>query len=98
MTKSAFSEAYGVFRDLLRDLRAENGLTQRELARRLRVPQSFVSKYETGERRLDYVETAVVCEALKVELEEFARLFQGRLAGGAQSGPRPAGRTGTRRQ
>ena len=44
--------------------RKSRGLTQVELARRLSRPQSFVSKYESGERRLDVVEYMEVMEAL----------------------------------
>ncbi len=41
--------------------RREASLTQLELARRLNRPQSFVSKYESGERRLDVIEFSEVC-------------------------------------
>lgn len=40
------------------------GLTQAELAEALGRPQSFVSKYEQGERRLDVVEFVLVCQAI----------------------------------
>jgi transcriptional regulator with XRE-family HTH domain len=53
---------------LLRELREEQGLTQNEVAKRLRSPQSFVSKYESGERRLDLPELHAVADALGVEL------------------------------
>jgi transcriptional regulator with XRE-family HTH domain len=43
------------------------GLTQVELAKRLRKPQSYVSKYETGERRLDVPEFIRVCRCLKAD-------------------------------
>lgn len=49
---------------LLRELRRGAGLTQVEVARRLDVPQSFVSKYESGERRLDVIELRHVAEAI----------------------------------
>lgn len=42
-------------------------LTQAELADRLGRPQSFVSKYETSERRLDVLELVEVCEALGID-------------------------------
>ena len=41
---------------LLRDIRREASLRQVELAKRLGKPQSFVSKYESGERRLDLLD------------------------------------------
>ena len=49
------------------EVREHQGLTQAELAKRLGKHQSFVSKYESGERRLDVVEFVAVCEALGVE-------------------------------
>jgi transcriptional regulator with XRE-family HTH domain len=60
---------------LLRIVRNETGLSQNALARKLAVPQSFVSKYESGERRLDLLEIRRICKALKLNLTEFvARL------------------------
>lgn len=46
--------------------RREAGITQMELSRALGKPQSFVSKYESGERRLDVIEFITICEALGV--------------------------------
>ena len=57
---------------LLRDARIGTGLTQAEVAGRLGVPQSFVSKYETGERRLDVGEVQAICRVLGLSLVEFA--------------------------
>ena len=73
--KSAFTYANGQFRSLLKALRLEKGLSQADLAKRLAQPQSYVSKYETGERRLDFVETAQVCEALEIGIAKFAAHF-----------------------
>jgi len=50
-------------------------MSQLDLASKLGMPQSFVSKYETGERRLDFVETILVCEALGMTIQEFAKRF-----------------------
>lgn len=79
MFKAKFTPADDVFRRLLKELRTERKLTQRQMARRLKVPQSYVSKYETGERRLDFVETVYVCRALEMSIDEFAKLFSQRL-------------------
>jgi transcriptional regulator with XRE-family HTH domain len=73
------SQAEDIFRDLLKDLRLDKNLTQSDLAGRLGLPQSYVSKYETGERRLDFVETFFVCEALGITVEEFAKLFSSKV-------------------
>lgn len=51
-------------RALLLDARKRSGLTQRQLAEILRRPQSFVSKYESGERRLDVLELLEICRAV----------------------------------
>ena len=61
---------------LLRSVRSEAGLTQSEVAERLELPQSFVSKYESGERRLDLVELKQICKALKISLSDFVRRFE----------------------
>jgi transcriptional regulator with XRE-family HTH domain len=51
-------------RELLIEARSRAGLTQVAVAERLGRPQSFVSKYEVGERRLDVVEFLEVCAAV----------------------------------
>ncbi len=67
--KSLYSEQYQQLCLLLRELRRGAGLTQVEVAARLEVPQSFVSKYESGERRLDVIELRHVAEAVGTTLE-----------------------------
>ena len=61
---------------LLREVRQEAGLRQIDLAKRLGQPQSFISKYESGERRLDLPELQEVCKAIGVPLTEFVRKFE----------------------
>ena len=67
MTKSAFSRQSKQFRVLLARERRTAGLTQVALAKKLRRPQSFVSKIECGERRLDVVEFLEVARALRID-------------------------------
>ena len=55
----------------LRQARRDAGLTQVEVARLLRKPQSFVSKFENGERRLDAVELAVIARLYSRDLSFF---------------------------
>ncbi|OBG38134.1 helix-turn-helix domain-containing protein [Mycobacterium sp. E3198] len=69
MEKSIYSAEYQQLCTLLRQLRREAGLTQARVAERLDVPQSFVSKYESGERRLDVIELRHVAEAIGTTLE-----------------------------
>lgn len=73
MVKRITDEHQEVLQGLLRQIRTEAGITQAELADRLGVPQSVVSKYESGERRLDILELRQVCLALKLPLGDFAR-------------------------
>ncbi len=65
--------------DLLRRVRREAGLTQVDLARRIGEEQSFVSKFERGERRLDILELRHICRALGVTVDEFARRLEREL-------------------
>ena len=60
-------------RALLIEAREEAGLTQAEVAKSLRRVQSFVSKYELGERRLDVVDFIAVCDCLGVDPAELLR-------------------------
>ena len=60
---------------LFRRIRAEAGLSQAELARILGKPQSFLSKYESGVRRLDLLELRDVCQAMGISVVELVRRF-----------------------
>lgn len=71
---------YSVFVQVLRDLRLEIGITQVELAERLQVDQSLISKVERRERRLDVAELRRVCVALGVPLTDFVLRFEQALA------------------
>lgn len=67
MTRSAFSRKHEHFRKLLVEARRHAGLTQVALAKKLGRPQSFVSKFERGERRLDVIEFLEVARALPLD-------------------------------
>jgi transcriptional regulator with XRE-family HTH domain len=56
---------------LLRQLRKEAGFSQQELAAALDKPQSFVSKYESGERKLDILELRQICQKLGIDIVRF---------------------------
>lgn len=64
-------------RELLRRLREASGMRQVDLADRLGRPQSFVSKYESGEKTLDFLEVREVCDALGLSLSQFVNRFEG---------------------
>lgn len=80
MTNNLWDDERQALRELLKELRTEKaGLTQTELSQALGRPQSYVSKYENGERRLDYVELYNICRALDVAMEDFDRLYEKRI-------------------
>ncbi len=79
MRKSITSNAYALFRACLREARQAAGLTQADLAERLRQTQSFISKCERGERRMDIVELHQFCAAVGETLDEFVRSFERKL-------------------
>jgi len=84
MKKTPYDIAYLELRRMLKDLREAKSLTQAQLARRLSVPQSFVSKYETGERRLDVIETAQICQALGTSTAQLLSTLSKRLENAAK--------------
>jgi transcriptional regulator with XRE-family HTH domain len=67
VARSVFSQRYAKLCRALISARHEAQFTQIDLAKKLRRPQSFVSKYERGERRLDVIEFIEVTEALTIE-------------------------------
>jgi transcriptional regulator with XRE-family HTH domain len=68
MAKSTHSPQYLLLLKRLRIARLDAGLRQEDVAIRLKKPQSFVSKVEAGERRLDVA-----------ELQEFAKIYKKKM-------------------
>jgi len=64
MKRSLHSKEYRAFTDRLRSARIESGLTQVQVAKKLKRPQSYVSNIESGQQRVDVV-----------ELQKFAKLY-----------------------
>jgi transcriptional regulator with XRE-family HTH domain len=62
--KSVHSAEQAAFCELMIAARKKAGLTQQDVAERLNKPQSFVAKYEGGERRIDVVEFLVITRAI----------------------------------
>jgi transcriptional regulator with XRE-family HTH domain len=73
LTKSLFSPGYTRFLALLKQARLDAGLTQSETARRLGKPQSFISKCESGERRVDVLEFLEFCRVFGANPEKILR-------------------------
>lgn len=80
LSKTRLAREQAVFLALLREVRQEAGLRQRDLAERIGVPQSFVSKCESGERRLDIVELHALCVALGMPLLDFVDRLEKKIA------------------
>jgi hypothetical protein len=59
-------------------------ILRRELADRLRKPQSFVAKYEGGERRIDVVEFLTVCQAIRADSAKLLKALKNAIANGDQ--------------
>ncbi len=73
MNKSTFTPEYDAFCLLLRQVREEAGISQNQLAKRIGVPQAWLSKCEHGQRRMDVLELWRLCEAVGIAPEEFMR-------------------------
>lgn len=76
MKKNIYTKQRTQLVTLLRELRIEAGLTQTALAARIEKDQTLVSKFESGERRLDVLEIREICLALGMTFEEFARRLE----------------------
>ena len=61
---------------LLRELREKSSIRQVDLADHLDVPQSFVSKYESGARNLDILELRRICQLMGISLQDFVRKLE----------------------
>jgi transcriptional regulator with XRE-family HTH domain len=64
---------------LLKELRQKSAIRQVDMAKRLDVPQSFVSKYESGARQLDILELRQICKILGISLQDFVKKLEERI-------------------
>jgi len=69
--KSLNSKEHKILLEMLYQLRVTSGLRQSDLADLLKVPQSFVSKIESGERRIDLIELRAILKCFKTNIIEF---------------------------
>ena len=65
----------GRLNSLLRQARLEAQLTQKQVAQKIGQTQSYVSKYENGEQRLDLPELEAVCRAVGIPLTDFVKRY-----------------------
>ena len=80
MEKSVFTSEYGEVQRLLKETRKSANVTQVALAEGLGQTQSFVSKCERGERRLDVIQLRTICQVLGTTLSDFVAELEKRLA------------------
>jgi transcriptional regulator with XRE-family HTH domain len=76
MKKRIYLAQRGRLVSLLREMRVEAGLTQVDLATRIEKDQAYVSRYESGQRRLDVLEVREICQVVGVTLEEFVKRLE----------------------
>lgn len=76
MEKSIISADYRLFLDFLKKTREDIGVTQIQIAKKLKITQSQVSKIERGERRLDFIELRRWLRALGVPISDFVTRFE----------------------
>ena len=80
MVASLHSFKHEIFRNLLIEARKNAQLTQVQLAEKLNIAQSFVSKYERGERRLDFTEFIEISELLGIDSSLFIISYKNKIA------------------
>jgi transcriptional regulator with XRE-family HTH domain len=78
--KSIFTHEYDIFRRCMIAARKEAQLTQDSLAKSLNKPQSFVAKYENGERRLDVIEFLLVSRVIGIDPCEIFRKMEQQIS------------------
>lgn len=74
--RNPFDKRREILRNLLADARKSKKITQAQLAKQLQKPQSFVSKYENGDRLIDLIETHQICQALNYSFGELTTGFE----------------------
>ncbi|ANF50948.1 hypothetical protein A0O34_10645 [Chryseobacterium glaciei] len=80
--KTLNSKENKVLLEMLYQLRASSGLRQSDLADLLNVPQSFISKIESGERRIDFIELREILKCLRSDIIEFLTEFENKINAG----------------
>ena len=77
--KTIHSEEYKILIDCLKQFRKSANLTQLELAERIGTDQTYISKYERGERRLDIIEVMAICKGMNIKFIKFFQVFESQL-------------------
>jgi transcriptional regulator with XRE-family HTH domain len=83
--KTIHLEPYRHMLLMLTEQRTKAGITQQQLSQKMSRPQSYVSKYERGERRLDVVELLEICRYLDADPHEILRVLEASLPKGSHT-------------
>ena len=75
MKRSPNDNLRKLLRKELKTLRISKNITQKELAKKLKTNQSYISKYESGERCLDLIEVYEICKKLNYNFLDFVKKF-----------------------
>ncbi|MDD4106918.1 MAG: helix-turn-helix transcriptional regulator [Candidatus Shapirobacteria bacterium] len=73
MAKSIYTNEYQKVLKKLKEARTESGFTQVEISQKLKKPQSYISKIERGERRIDVAELSILAKIYKKLLDYFVK-------------------------
>ncbi len=73
---NSLSNYYVTFREVIKSIRKTKGFTQIQLSEKLDKPQSYVSKYENGDRKLDIIEVYLICKACNISLFSFSKMLE----------------------
>ena len=79
MNKELYDKRWKIFREVLRIERKHHKISQKRLALILGIEQSYISKTEIGDRRLDVIELLEYCDAMGLTLTDFVFRMEGRL-------------------
>jgi len=74
--KTVYSRENAKLSSLLKEARERAGYTQEQLANLLQRPQSFIAKYELGERRIDVIEFLTIAKVLKADPVKIIKILQ----------------------
>jgi len=81
MASSLHSGKYQIFREMIVKIRKDADITQVQLAKELGKPQSYISKIENGERRIDFTEFIEIASILKIDTQQFIKTYQKKAKG-----------------
>lgn len=85
-TKTIYTREYRILLRILKSKRQQKRISQEEMAKKLGAPQSFISKIESGERRMDVMELFRYCEALGIEIVPFVKELVNEIRIGKKEG------------